>query len=48
MKKVKIQKNVDELEIEIGLENKYYELYNKKLKEIAIKWCKENNLEYEE
>lgn len=33
--------------IEIGLENEYYKFYDEKLKEIAIKWCKENNLEYE-
>ena len=34
--------------IEIGLENEYYKFYDEKLKEIAIEWCKENNLEYEE
>lgn len=34
--------------IEIGLENEYYRFYDEKLKEIAIEWCKENNLEYEE
>lgn len=34
--------------IEIGLENTYYKFYDEKLKEIAIQWCKENNLEYEE
>lgn len=34
--------------IEIGLENEYYKFYDEKLKEIAIGWCKENNLEYEE
>lgn len=33
--------------IEIGLENEYYKFYDEKLKEIAIEWCKENNLEYE-
>lgn len=33
--------------IEIGLENEYYKFYDQKLKEIAIEWCKENNLEYE-
>lgn len=34
--------------IEIGLENEYYKFYDEKLKEIAIEWYKENNLEYEE
>ena len=34
--------------IEVGLENEYYKFYDEKLKEIAIEWCKENNLEYEE
>ena len=34
--------------IDIGLENDYYKFYDEKLKEIAIEWCKENNLEYEE
>ena len=34
--------------IDIGLENEYYKFYDEKLKEIAIEWCKENNLEYEE
>ena len=34
--------------IDIGLENVYYKFYDEKLKEIAIEWCKENNLEYEE
>lgn len=34
--------------IEIGLEDEYYKFYDEKLKEIAIEWCKENNLEYEE
>lgn len=34
--------------IQIGLENDYYKFYDEKLKEIAIEWCKENNLEYEE
>lgn len=33
--------------IQIGLENDYYKFYHEKLKEIAIEWCKENNLEYE-
>ncbi len=33
--------------IEIGLENDYYKFYDEKLKEIAIEWCKDNNLEYE-
>lgn len=33
--------------IEIGLENEYYKFYDEKLKEIAIEWCKENDLEYE-
>lgn len=34
--------------IEIGLENEYYKFYDEKLKEIAIEWCNDNNLEYEE
>lgn len=34
--------------IYIGLEKEYYKFYDEKLKEIAIEWCKENNLEYEE
>ena len=34
--------------IDIGLENEYYKFYDEKLKKIAIEWCKENNLEYEE
>ena len=34
--------------IYIGLENEYYKFYDEKLKKIAIEWCKENNLEYEE
>ncbi|MFR8233305.1 MAG: UPF0158 family protein [Clostridia bacterium] len=34
--------------IDIGLENDYYKFYDEKLKKIAIEWCKENNLEYEE
>lgn len=34
--------------IEIGLENDYYKFYDEKLKEIAIEWCNDNNLEYEE
>lgn len=34
--------------IYIGLEKEYYQFYDEKLKEIAIEWCKENNLEYEE
>ncbi len=34
--------------MDIVLENDYYEFYDEKLKEIAIEWCKENNLEYEE
>lgn len=33
--------------IEIGLENEYYKFYDEKLKEMAIEWCKKNNLEYE-
>ena len=33
--------------IEIGLENEYYKFYDEKLKEIAIEWCNDNNLEYE-
>lgn len=34
--------------IEMELKKEYYRFYDEKLKEIAIKWCKENNLEYEE
>ena len=34
--------------IEIGLESDYYKFYDEKLKEIAIEWCNDNNLEYEE
>lgn len=34
--------------LQIGLEEQYYKFYDEKLKEIAIKWCEENNLEYEE
>lgn len=34
--------------IEIGLEKDYYKFYDEKLKEIAIEWCNDNNLEYEE
>ena len=33
---------------QIGLEEQYYTFYDEKLKEIAIEWCKDNNLEYEE
>ena len=33
---------------QIGLEEQYYAFYDEKLKQIAIKWCKVNNLEYEE
>lgn len=33
--------------IELGLENDYYKFYEEKLKEIAINWCKDNNLEFE-
>lgn len=34
--------------LQLGLEEKYYEFYNAKLKEIAISWCNKNNLKYEE
>ncbi len=34
--------------IETGLESDYYKFYDEKLKEIAIEWCNDNNLEYEE
>ena len=34
--------------IYMGLEKMYYKFYDEKLKETAIEWCKENNLEYEE
>ena len=33
---------------QLGLNNDYYQFYDEKLKEIAIKWCNDNNLEYEE
>lgn len=33
---------------QIELEEQYYKFYDEKLKEIAIEWCKENDLEYEE
>ena len=33
---------------ELKLEEAYYKFYDKKLKEISIEWCKENQLEYEE
>ncbi len=33
---------------QIGLEEQYYAFYDEKLKQIAIEWCKENDLEYEE
>ena len=31
-----------------GIQEKYFEFYREKLKEIAIVWCNENNLKYEE
>lgn len=34
--------------LQIGLEEQYYAFYDERLKEIAIEWCKDNNLEYEE
>lgn len=34
--------------IDLGLEEDYYRFYEEKLKEIAIEWCEENNLQYEE
>ena len=32
---------------QVGLEEEYYKFYDEKLREIAIEWCKENELEYE-
>lgn len=34
--------------LQIGLEEQYCKFYDERLKEIAIEWCEENNLEYEE